>query len=173
MNLCKRMISDSSRQTIDNAVQHVLNEPLLFTEFLAMSYSNTPQFANRASRVVYYSSKKNDYIIKSYINLMVENLNKISIVTVKAIYYKIFSEHINLISSEEIAYIIDSAIFDLQKAIQPSMVVYACDFLLVSCKCFPELKSELIAVLESQMYSEQKSIRNKVKKTIYFLERLN
>lgn len=158
---------DSRRIFIDQAVEVVYKDKELFRQAVDLSLSNKPQIANRAARVVQFSIEKDYSLIEPYLSKIIHRLNNIKIEIVRGSMMKIFADYYLPKDEEELGILADVAFYHIQHISKVATTkIYALDILYKISNLEPDLKPELIDIIEDQIPKSLISFKTRGKKVL-------
>ncbi|MBN1182074.1 MAG: hypothetical protein JXB49_07290 [Bacteroidales bacterium] len=171
MNPIENQLVDSSRMVADIVVANIGANPELFDEAVALMMKDEYPLSMRASRVVYLVGEKHVNLLRKYIPLFIQELPKIKIDGVKRCLLGIFAYMPVFLSEDQLGELADISFTWLEDMKQPIAVrAISIDILLKVLKIYPELKPELVALLEASIPEASAGLKNKCRRT---LQRLN
>ncbi|MCB0488830.1 MAG: hypothetical protein R2820_04570 [Cyclobacteriaceae bacterium] len=151
MNLIKTLQSDFSKQTVNKIVAHIGNDPARFKTlvdaFLAGHYRTT----QRAAWPLSYCVKAHPELIKPHLKNIIKNLDKPGIHDAVKRNTVRFLQFIDIPKSMH-GITLDACFPLLENKKEPIAIrVFAMTVLANLADTYPEIKGELIAVIEDQM----------------------
>ena len=156
---------DSSRLNADMVVDKIMEDPDRLLEVWKLAAEDTYPISMRASRVIWLLAKKQPYLIEPYIPEMIESSRAFKTTGVKR-------NFINILSVLPIPAKYTGILFEMClgwiDATNESIAVKAnaMSILYSISNTEPELKPELIAILESLIPSESAGIEARVRKLL-------
>ena len=161
---------DSRRIFIEQAVEVVMKDKSLFEQAVDLALSNKPQIANRATRVVQFSIEKDFSLVEPYLSKIVHALWDINIEIVRGGLMKIFADYCLPSDEEELGILADLSFYHLQRISKVATTkIYALQILYKISNREPDLKPELIAIIEDQMPKSLISFKTRGKKMLKLL----
>jgi len=143
---------DSSRQTVDIAVNTIGDNPEVFKKILDFAMEDKKKFAMRAARAIQMSSAKHPELATPYVKDIIKGMSGFKTGGLKRSMTKMISE-MNWDFDEESLGILAETCFkwvnDTNEEI--AIKIYSQDILYRISEIYPELKNELIQTLENQI----------------------
>lgn len=163
----EEVLFDSRRIIIDQAVALVWKDRSLFGQAVELSLSNKYQIANRAARVVQFSIEKDFSLVEPYLSKIIHSLDNIKIEVVKGCLMKIFAVYYLPKDEEELGILADISFHHLQQISKVATTkIYALEILYRISNIEPELKPELIDIIEDQIPKSLISFKTRAKKLL-------
>ncbi len=166
MNL-EDALYDSRRMVIDQVTEVVWKDKKLFAQAMDLALSNKPKIANRACRVVLFSIEKDPLLIEPYKGRIIKSLEQIKIEIVKGGFLKIFVDHELPKDDEELGILADVCFEHVQKLTKVATTkLYSMEILYKISNLEPDLKPELISIIEDQIPRSLISFKTRGKKLL-------
>lgn len=166
MNL-EDLFFDSSRKTIDIAVNTIFEKPDVFKEILDFALEDKPMFAMRAARAIQISATKYPELISPYMEDIIVEMDRFESDGLKRSFAKLISE-ISWDFNEDILGVLADACFkwvnDSKEKI--ALKAYSQDILYRISILYPDLKFELISVLERNYPHASVGIKTRSRKML-------
>ena len=174
MNL-EDLFFDSSRRTINIAVNTIGNNPVIFKKILDFALEDKERFAMRAARAIQMSVAKHPEIVRPYLKDIIRQLDKFKTGGLKRSFAKMISE-LDWDFDEDTLGILAETCFkwvnDNNEEI--AIKIYSQDILYRISEIYPELKHELITVLEHNYPHSSVAIKSRSRKmTVKLYKELN
>lgn len=172
MNIESKLV-DSSRNLIDFVVAEINGNKALFDEALEIAFTGKKQIAPRAARVVCFCVEQKPELIHNRIDDLVENTINQKNKSVVMNFLKVFTFNILPKNEESLGKLVNYS-FErlLDKEETAAITVYAMEILYLVTLSEPDLKSELIAVIEDRIPHGSPGIKYRGKKTIKRLKKI-
>jgi hypothetical protein len=146
------ILSDSSRSLMDYAASMVGDDKQLFGEMMVLAYRPEHPLCMRAARVADLCCEKHPGLIRPYLVQLVRDLPELKNMSVKRIFMHILIRHSWVEDEEAMSKLIDTLFKWLMDDAQSVAVkAYAIVILENIANLLPDLKSEMIVVLEETM----------------------
>ncbi|HPE55283.1 MAG TPA: hypothetical protein P5514_04885 [Bacteroidales bacterium] len=145
------LLGDSSRKGIDLVVQLVGDNPVLFKQFLEITLREKGALSQRASRVVNFATLNHPGLFKPYAVEIVAKMPDMKHDSVKREIIKTFADHdfdMDEVTTSKLLEICFKWFTDQNEKI--AVQAYALDVLYKISNQYPDLKFELISVIEQQ-----------------------
>jgi hypothetical protein len=166
MNL-EDLFFDSSRRTVDMAVNTIGDNPEIFKRILDFALEDRERFAMRAARAIQMSVAKHPEIVKPYLKDIIRQMDKFKTGGLKRSFAKMISET-DWDFDEDTLGILAEICFkwvnDSNEEI--AIKIYAQDILYRVSEIYPELKHELITVMEHNYPHSSVAIKSRSRKMI-------
>ena len=168
------ILKDSSRATIDNATESVLQNKKLFEEILYLTLNENTKYALRASRVLHFCSKHEPELIKPFLDELITGLKTIKNDSIRGNILSIFYE-IELPDDEDFLGELTQICFEFLngQSERESLAVYSIDILYKICKFYPELKNELIQNIQVLLPHKKAAFHCRGNETLKKLKKRN
>ena len=143
------ILSDSSRSLADYVAASIADDDKLFRQVIDLAYQQKSPLSMRAARVADLACQRNPDLIRPYLVDMVKNLPGLTDMSVKRVFMHILIRH-SWVEDDEAMGKLVIVLFKWLKDDAQSIAVkaYAMDILEKISAVVPELKIEMIAVLE-------------------------
>jgi hypothetical protein len=162
------ILSDSSRSLADYTAASVGDDVKLFREVMELAYQQKSPWSMRAARVADLACERNPELIRPYLTDMVRNLPGLKDMSVKRVFMHILIRHSWVDDDEAMGKLVDVLfkwLVDDTQAI--AIKAYAMDILENISAVLPDLKIEMIAVLEEAIpFWESSALQHAGKKTL-------
>ena len=155
-------LSDSSRAVVDMAAEAIGNNPEYFKLAINLTFEDNYPLSMRSARVVQVCCEKYPKLLLPYIEEIVDKLISFKVEGVKRSLLKLFRDSINLKELKQSGQLA-CICFDL--LINPKQGIaarnYSLDILLKIAEFEPDLKTEIISIVENMLYEDSVGLRNK------------
>jgi hypothetical protein len=166
------LLGDSSRITADIAVEFILEHPQFFEEALDLSLADKPLISMRASRVVQLAAERKKELIAPFLDRITESLSSLKETGALRSLLKILSAHTHSLSEQHSGILLNDCFGWLESASCPIAIqVYSLEILYNISNTLPELKPELVVVLQTRKDSESAGIRSRARELLRKLYR--
>jgi hypothetical protein len=163
----KDLLFDSSRRTADIAVGLIGDNPEIFKKFLDFALSDKGPYAMRAARVVQLSSHHHPELVRPYLKEIIHKLPYFKNDGLRRGLFKILTERSLDLDEESFGILADTTFNCLNNpAEKPAMKVYSMEILFRISEFYPEIKPELISILEDQMPRSTVAVKSAGKKLL-------
>lgn len=153
---------DSSRLNADIVVEKIEEDPDKLTEVWNLAVEDSYPLSMRASRVIWLLALKHPYFIEPYVPEIIERLKEISSAGVKRNFMNILS--VIPISAEYAGILFDMCLKWIENSTEPIGVrANAMSILYSISNTEPELKLELISILETMVPDESMGIETRAR----------
>ena len=168
----KTKLVDSSRMIADIMTADILDNQERFDEMFGLALLDEYPISMRAARITEMCVSRYKHLIKPHINEIVDIIDKSKLEGVRRSFLKILAENPQLLNEELQGRIVDQAFayIDNQKE-AISIRAYSIDIIFSLLKNYPELKNELIYILEAMTRDASVGLRTKSKKILAILKR--
>jgi len=156
------LLGDSHRVTADIATQFILRHPRFFKEALSLSLADKPTFSMRAARVVQLVAEKEPEMSKPFLENVFEKLFSLKEEGAVRSLLKMISLQVPDLNENQQGMIINACfdwIQDSSTAI--AIQVYSLEILYRISNLIPEIKPELIAILQSKSSESSAGIKSR------------
>jgi hypothetical protein len=161
---------DSSRMIADIMVADIGNDQEKFDEMMVLALRDVYPLSMRAARIIELCMPKHINLFKPHIDKIIRLLPSVKVDGLKRNFLKIFADSPIYMDEELSGQLVDLAfnyLGDQKQAI--SVRAYAIDILVRFVRIYPEMKPELIAILESMYTDASVGLRLKSRKIIRLL----
>ncbi|MDD4645311.1 MAG: hypothetical protein PHY99_04915 [Bacteroidales bacterium] len=167
------ILTDSSRALMDYTASVVGYDTRQFKELINMAYQAKSPLCMRAARVADACCERNPELIRPYLAKMMKDLSGIKDMAVKRVFMHILTRHSWVDDEEAMGMLVDTLFRWMQDDSQAiSVRAYSLVILENIAKQYPELKSELTAVLKETLpYWDSTGLQTLGTKTIKRLTR--
>jgi hypothetical protein len=163
---------DSSKLLADILVDDIGNSLKKFKEMLDVALLDKYPESMRAARILALCAEKNKKLVCPYVNQLVQQLEHVNVEGVKRGFLKILSENSECLDEDSWGIIANLAFEWMNNPKEAISIRYYCIDLMGQLQDqYPEIKEELISILESIMEDESKGLRTKCIKTLRKLNR--
>ncbi len=163
---------DSSKRTIDQVSEMVLEHPEMFEDVLHLALEDRPKVSSRAMRVICETVGKDPELIKPWLPALIRKLNEIKTDGVKMNVLKIFTFQPYPLGEEELGRLVDLCFGYISSGIEkPAVKAYSLDILFKSAIQEPGLIPELTARINTRLPEESCSFNARGKQIIHRLHR--
>ena len=163
---------DSSRVIVDQVVDAVGDNPAYFKFVLDLCFSEGYPVAMRAGRAVALCNEKYPSLIIPYIDQLVKMIKGSEIDGVKRGILQAFSESVDMKLFVNLGELVDlcfSLLMNIKESI--SVMYYSMEILYKICIIEPELKFELIQVIEGMTFETSAGLVKRAKKLLKLLKK--
>jgi hypothetical protein len=158
---------DSSRMVADILTTDILDDQERFDEMFELSLREVYPISMRAARIIELSTFKHKHLIVPHLNELINAIDNSKIEGVRRSYLKILTLLPFKLDEDAQGRLVDMAFSFLSNNKEAIAIrAYSIDFLLKIILNYPELKNELIYVLEEMTKDASTGLRTKSKKTI-------
>lgn len=161
------LLGDSSRKGIDMAVQVVGDNPEIFKQFLDIAMRDKGQITMRASRVINFATLKHPQLFEPYASDIAKKLPHIKHHSLKRELIKTFAENDFGLDDETTSDLLELCFrwfTDQNEKI--AVQAYALDVLYNISNDFPDLKFELLSVIEQQQEFMSTGMKVRIRKML-------
>lgn len=158
---------DSSRQTVNMAVNTIGNNPEVFKEILDFAMEDKKRFAMRAARAIQMSTAKYPELVTPYLKEIIIGMSEFKTGGLKRSMAKMISELDWDFDEESLGILAETCfkwINDTNEEI--AIKIYSQDILYRISEIYPELKNELIQTLETQLPRSSVAIKSRSMKML-------
>jgi hypothetical protein len=167
MSSIEAQLVDSSRLLIDLVVANVGNDQKLFDEAVKTMVKDKYPISMRAARIVQFAALRHPNLLRNHIDSMILVLPISKVDGVKRSILKLFTETPVFINDDQLGRLTDCCFSFVQNPNESIAVrAFSIDILLKIIKKFPDLKPELIAILESILPDGSVGLKNKCRKLL-------
>lgn len=171
MNIRESLIKDHSKGMAEKLSTEIGNSKQRFASLMKLFLHDEPMITQRASWVVSHCADKHPDLIKPWIGPMVINLKKDIHIAVKRNTVRVL-QFVD-IPEDEMGELADVCFNFLSSAKEPVAVkVFSMTILFNLCRQIPELKNELLPLIEDQMPYGSAGFKSRGKKIINALQKL-
>ena len=158
---------DSSRFLAEVVTNEIGGSQQKFDELMSIAYLDEYPLSMRAARIAGMCGEKYPELFKPHLPEMIRKIPVLQTEGVKRSFMKVFSELPLMMDGEYQGVILDISI-ELVESAKEAIAVrsYAIDILLKLLKQFPDLKPELVALLENMQVNESSALIHKRKKIL-------
>lgn len=167
MSQIEEQLVDSSRMVADIVVAYIGGSQDKFDEVITIMQKDEYPNAMRASRVAYLVFEKHQSLIRKHIPALIKMLSSSKVDgTIRSV-LKILAETTIHISDDNLGELTELAFNFVENPRQP-IAIRACgiDVLIKITRYYPEIKPELIAVLEDILPESSVGLKGKCKKVL-------
>jgi hypothetical protein len=163
---------DSSRMIADIITSEIGNEQIKFDEIFEIALRDNYPLSMRAARIIELCVSKQQTLIRPHIYNMLKAIETSKIDGVKRNFLKILSEIPLPLDENYQGHLVDLS-FKLIEDNSESIAVraFSIDILMKFSKTFPELKRELIPLLETIAEDSSKGLESKCKKLLKMISK--
>lgn len=167
MSSIEEQLVVTSKKIADIVVSNIGNNQALFDETMELVYRDKHPVSMRAAWVANFVVEKHPGLIKPHIIKLAALLPKSEIDGVKRLALKMLKNSILELPEDVFGELADTC-FTIAEDPKEAIAVraFALDILFEVLKIYPEIKPELIAVMESMIPDGSKGIKNKCTKAI-------
>jgi hypothetical protein len=160
-------LGDSGRRTADLAVEAVGNNPAYFRRLVDISFTEPYPACMRAARVAQLSCEQHPALILPHVEEVITRIEGHKVSGVKRSYLKVISDNFDMAKPEDPGKLVQMC-FDwlISPKEDPSIRIYAAEIIYQVTLREPDLKNELVTVLEEVVTEDITSIRNRGKKIL-------
>jgi len=168
----EKLLPDTGRNTADLATLFVLEHPDIFPDILQACLAQTYPLSMRASRVVYLCAEEEPGLIRPYLNPIIDSLPELTDESVIRNLLHIYELYGKEVEEEHLVKLVDICfryLGDPARAI--AIRGYAVNILMEAGKRIPEIRTELVAVLEFLIPDESRTFQNFARRIIKQVKR--
>jgi hypothetical protein len=171
-NFWRNILYDSSKQLVVDSFKDCEKQPELFPSLLALAEEQKSKYSQRAARIVTYSIEKRPDLFGQYINEILYFIEITHDESIKFCFLKVFT-FCELPEDEEKLGLLTKIAFDatMAKVERIAVRIYAIDILYRISQLIPELKRELLYVLEKYMQDAPPAFSNRATKYMNMLKK--
>lgn len=166
-----KLLPDSSRNTANLATSFILKNQSYLDDMFELAFSDRKKIAMRASRVIYLVYEQAPGLIKSRFPEILKRLEKITDTSAKRNLIHLFIGNASLLNEDDLGLLLDICFKYLESPdSEVAHKIYSIYIIYEVSQSIPELKPELIAIIERNIDTEQtayKSIGKKILKKLY------
>jgi hypothetical protein len=167
MATIEEQLVDSSKMLIDIVASKIGDNEELFDEAMELMLKDKHPMSMRAGRVAYFVCKKHPNLAKPYFRKMANILPVAKVDGAKRCIQKILIETPYELPEDIVGELTDVSFSFIEDPKQSIAVrAFAIDIILKILKIYPEMKPELIAVLETIKDDSSVGIKNKCRRLI-------
>ncbi|MBN1186656.1 MAG: hypothetical protein JXB49_30545 [Bacteroidales bacterium] len=169
MNL-EELLVDSSRAVADIATDTVLSDTkVYYPPLVEMAFSGKPKYSERACRIMAMVNQSNKDLVKPYVKKIIHSLNSLNSSKQMNLLYLLI-DHAYPLDDDELGILV-SFCFDKVAAekVTPGVKVLSLEVLLVIIKFIPELKDELIILIQDQLPKNSAGFKVRGNRALRFL----
>ncbi len=149
-------LGDSSRATMDLGVLAVDNDPGLFRKVIELSFTQSPPINMRLARVAQLCCEQHPELILPHLNEVIEKISVSKTDGVKRSYLKIINDYTGISCIEDPGLLLQICFDWLMSPSEAIAVRYhSMGILYQICQQIPEIKPELLSVIEFILESDQ------------------
>jgi len=161
------LLADSSRKTVDIAVQFIGDDSVLFRKMLDFALLDKYPYAMRAARVIQVIAEANPPRAVPYIDTIVQAMPGFKTGGLNRSMLRVLSYHCKKMSEEQLGILTDICFKNvLNSNEKPAIKVYSMDILYEISNLYPDLKRELISSIEAQLPRSSVGIKSKSRKML-------
>lgn len=141
---------DSSRNLADMLMNDIGADPEKFSQMFALAMRDTYPLSMRAARVMQLCTEKYPSLLLPHVDTVIQALPLLKVEGVRRSYLRMLNDVVKQIDEEQIGLVTDMCfrwIKDMKQAI--AVRVYSLDMLVQVIGLFPDLRFELIEILET------------------------
>lgn len=166
-------LTDSSKKLVELAREAVLSNPdKYYDAMVEMAFSDDLKKSNRAARIITFINFENKELIKPYISRIIHNIEGMSSSKQMNFLYLLI-DHVDLLDEEELGVLV-SFCFDwmISDKATPGVKVTSLEILLKVTRKIPELKDELMLIIEDQLPKNTKAFQSRGTRALKILNEL-
>ena len=161
------LLPNSYRLTADIAVNTIGDNQALFDEMMKIALQDKGPVSMRAARVIQLATEKYPELIKPHLACIIQALACIQTDGVKRSFARILMMEYVHLKEHQIAGLIDICFNWFANATEKvALRAYALEILYAISKAYPEIKSELIAIIEQVIPELDASLRKHSEKIL-------
>lgn len=167
----EEQLVETSRRVVDIVTANIGNSQELFDETMELVYRDEAPISMRASWVAFFVCEKYPWLARPHLVRLLKLLPNAKVDGTKRTALKLLSDAMFELSEAhfgELADICFTFAEDPKEAI--AIRAFSLDILLNVRKKYPEIKPELIAIMESMMPDGSRGLKNKCSKAIKMLQ---
>ena len=167
MHSIEEQLVESSKELADLMVKKIGNSQELLDEIMELVYRDEYPVSMRAGWVAFMVIEKHPELGKNHLKTLIRVLPKTKVDGVKRSALKILVATPYQLDEDSLGELADTA-FSLAEDPKQAIAVraFSLDILLKILNVYPEIKPELIAVMESIIPDGSRGLKNKCRKTI-------
>ena len=165
----EELLGDSSRNTILIGVKLVEENPELYRDFFDFAMKDNGVFGQRSGRVIQILAQKNPKQVKPYIHAIARKITVAKSEGLRRSFLRVLMDHYNELAENDLGLITEACFRWVSGDEKPAIKVYSLEILYRVSNLYPDLKPELMAVIESIMPHESKGIKSRGSKMIGIL----
>jgi len=163
----EKLLHDSSRGAADAAASIVIDKPELLQEVFELCFSENKLTAMRVSRIFPIIGELHPEITDPFLPQLIENLELTKNESVIRNFLKLISISIGSITENNIGFLIIYCFKTLESGKQAIAIhVYCMQILYEISKSFPEIKPELVSVIEQRLPEGSMAIKTTASKIL-------
>jgi hypothetical protein len=163
---------DSSRMIADILTSNILDNQERFDEMLQLALRDKYPLSMRAARIIELCTLNHKHLIIPHVEKLVDSIEKSKIDGVRRSFLKILSVMPSQLNEELQGRLIELAFSYLEDKKEAIAVrAFAIDFLIKMIQVYPELKNELIYLLEEINRDSSVGLQSKCKKVLTQLKK--
>jgi len=168
----KKLLSDSSRFTVDVATNLIDRNPEIFSKMLDFALLDLGAYSMRAARVVYFSSLRHPGLIRPYLPALVQKLSGMKNDGLKREMTKTIAVQPLQYDEETAGSLVDTCFaFMNSQQEKVAVKVYAMEILFKLSEIYPDLRQELICSIEYMMPEASAGMKSRGRKYLTKLKR--
>jgi hypothetical protein len=157
----------TSKQVAEIVVANIGKNQDLFDETMELVYRDESPISMRAAWVANFVVEKHSFLVKPHIEKLAKILPQAKVDGVKRLALKMLMDSIYELPEDIFGELADTCFTFAEDPNQAIAVrAFSLDILLKVLETYPEIKPELIAVMESMMPDGSRGLKNKCYKTI-------
>ncbi|MEZ5082113.1 MAG: hypothetical protein R2750_01470 [Bacteroidales bacterium] len=167
----EELLCDSSRNTIMIAVKLIEENPKLYNNFFDFSMIDNGVYGQRSGRVIHKLAEKNPEQVKPYISAIARKITVAKSEGLRRSFLRVLMDHYNELEEDDLGLITEACFRWVVADEKPAIKIYSLEILYRISNLYPDLKPELMAVIESIMPHESKGIKSRGRKMIKVLSK--
>lgn len=151
LNALRRLLPESSRRCIDYAAEIISGDESYFLKMTELALLEEPVISARASRAVKYAAEKHPEYYSGNAMIFISKLPELSNESVKSAFLSMIM--LNQLPDDEnvVGFLMNYCFDEIDRVgVQAGPKVYCMDILYNISNIYPELKTELKAIIESR-----------------------
>lgn len=168
MNFREQLLTELSKQNTVYMASVIGNDEKLFKQMFDLILTNEKQISGRAAWVIEHVWLDYPYMIKPYINQMIDFLPVSKYDNQKRHFTKILATiDLNTLDEDRLGILIDQCFTYLEDPVYPTAVkMFSMQILFNYVQIEPVLASELIAIIENQLDDSTPGFKNRGEKLL-------
>lgn len=148
----EELLVDSSRAVVDIATETVLSDPeKYYPPLVELAFSGKPKFSERACRVMAFVNRNNKELVKPCLKKIINSLDSLNSSKQMNFLY-LLVDHAYPLDDDELGILVSFCFHQIaNERATPGVKVLSLEILMVVVEHIPELKEELILLIEDQL----------------------
>ncbi len=162
-----KLLPDSSRNTADVAASFILKNPAYLDDIFELAFSDKQKIAMRASRIIYLVFEQAPDLIKPRFSEILQRLKKITDTSAKRNLIHLFINNTSLLNEDDLGLLLDICFKYIESPdSEVAHKIYSIYLIYEVSNSIPELKPELIAIIERNIDTEQTAYKSTGKRML-------